>query len=78
MILERCQQKITQKDYKIDTRQNGEACGVNMKSMNMLISIMIQKKSRNVCEFYESNIQNEVKQLKEQTSTCDNHQYYHM
>ena len=29
-------------------------------------------------EFYESNIQNEVKHLKEHTSTCDNHQYYHM
>ena len=44
----------------------------------MLISIIIKKKSWSVCEFYESNIQNEVKCLKEQTSTCDNHQYYHV
>ena len=44
----------------------------------MLISIIIQKKSGSVCEFYESNIQSEVEHLKEQTSACDNHQNYHM
>ena len=29
--------------------------------------------SGNTCKFYENNIQNEVKSLKEQSSTYDNH-----
>ena len=44
----------------------------------MLISIIIPKKRGSVYEFYESNIQNEVEHLNEQTGTGDNHQYYHM
>ena len=44
----------------------------------MQMSIIIQKKSGSVYEVYESNIQNDVEYLKEQSSTCDNHKYYHM